>query len=301
MNLKEELIKLSKENNIDKIGFASFQNDEEYKKIEKDLTKKGFITSFHKEYNYDEYKEYKTAIVILISYYNELIENIDSLDENIVYFSSSSWGNDYHKVLNEKLTPLKELLDSKGYNSKICIDTNSLSERKLALDSGLGFIGLNTQLINEELGSYVFIGVLLTDAIIEPDKKTNKTCLKCKKCIEACPSKCINGYGSINGNKCLSYITQKKEITESEESLMNNCIYGCDICSRVCPHNKNLKTNSNFKLTGNEFININEYKHLSNKEFKEKYGNLSGSWRGKSIIERNISIYSKKLEKKKIK
>lgn len=79
---------------------------------------------------------------------------------------------------------------------------------------------------------------------------------------------------------------------------MNNCIYGCDICSNVCPHNLAIKENVNFLPTGIEFINISEYKHLSNKEWKKKYGDLSCGWRGRNVFERNVDIAKEKLENK---
>lgn len=296
MSLKDEIISLSKMYNIDEIGFTKLDFNYEYENLENEMYDKGYITSFHKKYNLDNYKDYNSAIVILVNYYNDKIIEVRNKDKNYVHFSLSSWGEDYHKVLNDKLTPLKEFLNDKGYKTKVCVDNNELSERDLAINAGLGYVGINGQFINDTLGSFVFIGVLLTDALFEYDTKVNKTCLKCMKCKEMCPTKSIKGDGSVNGNTCLSYITQKKELTDDEASLINNCIYGCDVCSLVCPHNQNLKNTTSFKELGIECINVNEYKSLSNKEFNEKYGSLSCSWRGKRVIERNINIIKEKLE-----
>ena len=85
---------------------------------------------------------------------------------------------------------------------------------------------------------------------------------------------------------------------QKEKEEFNNCIYGCDICSNVCPHNKNVEKTTNFLPTGIEFIKVKDYKHLSNKEWNEKYKNSSCSWRGRNVFERNINIYKEKLEKK---
>jgi len=297
MNNKEHLIKLSKENGIDIIGFASLERTKEEINRESELKEAGYLTPFFKEYNEEEYKEFKSAIVIGLSYYNEKIEELDNISKDTVYFSPSSWGEDYHVVLKRKLEPLKEYLESVGAKTRICVDNNSLNERYLAYKAGLGFFGINGNLINDELGSYFFIGVLLTDEVFPYDKPILNNCISCMGCVNECPASAIDMDGKVNGNKCLSYITQKKDITEEESKLLNQCIYGCDICSRVCPHNSGLKHSNNFEPLGIEFIDINKYESLSNKEFQEKYGKLSGAWRGKKVIERNITIYKEKLEK----
>lgn len=293
--MKKEIINLSKKENIDLIGFTKFLNLE-FSKISY-LKEKGFLTPFNKEYDTKEYEGFNTAIVIGCSYYNELIEKTNTLEKNTVYFSSSSWGRDYHKFLKEKLGVISDYLEEKNYKTKICVDNNSLNERYLAQQAGLGYIGLNGCLINDEYGSYIFLGVLLTDALIQEDKPLNKTCLMCMSCVIECPTNAIKENGEINGNECLSYLTQKKELNQKEITYLNNCIYGCDICQKVCPLNSNLKTNTSFVPYGIEFINLKTYKTLSNKEFDKIYGNLSGAWRGKKIIERNINEYRKTLEK----
>jgi epoxyqueuosine reductase QueG len=198
--------------------------------------------------------------------------------------------------MKEKFDIIEKYLENIGYKTKVCVDNNSLSERDLACKAGLGYIGLNGNLINDEYGSYIFLGVLLTDALIEEDNPLDKTCLMCMSCVLECPTHAIKENGEINGNECLSYLTQKKELTEVEYGYLNKCIYGCDICQKVCPLNSNLKTNTNFIPYGIEFINVKNYKSLSNKEFNDIYGNLSGSWRRKKIIERNINAYRKTLE-----
>lgn len=301
MDEKEKIIKLSKENGIDIIGFTNLKYNEEIQNFEKEMQNLGYLTPFHKKFDKNEFTEYKTAIVIGVSYYNDKILSLDSLPEEIAYFSVSSWGEDYHLGLKRKLNLIKEYLETIGSKSEIYVDNNSLNERYLAYRAGLGFFGVNGNLINDRLGSYFFIGVLLTDKEFPYDNPIKKTCLSCMKCVKSCPTHAIDMTGKINGNICLSYITQKKEITKEEESLITRCIYGCDICNKVCPHNSKLKNSNNFPLLGVEFIDVKKYKKLSNKEFKEKYGKLSGAWRGKKVIERNISIYKEKLEKNSIK
>ena len=113
-------------------------------------------------------------------------------------------------------------------------------------------------------------------------------------CLKACPTGALSSEG-YNYQKCLSYLTQKEELTKKEKNMLNNCIYGCDKCQEVCPYNQKNNNSIYFNPTGVEFINVFNYQKLSNKKFKEKYGHLSGSWKGKKIIERNIDIYKDKI------
>jgi epoxyqueuosine reductase len=303
---EQDIINYSKSIGIDIIGFTD-SNCLELK--DKLILQQQLGYSCHLEKgNIDErinpnllLDDVKTIIVIGIGYC-KTSDRLESIKDNEVYFSSSSWGIDYHQVLREKMQLMVDYLKSNYLNvkTKITVDTSILDDRYMAYKAGLGFYGKNGLLINDTLGSYFFIGCILTDLYLEIDKPLNKTCLKCNKCIDICPGKAINNSGILNAKECLSYITQKKEsLSHEEKQIMNNCIYGCDLCQRVCPHNENINiVNSEFKPTGIEFINVDDYQELTNKEFKLKYGKLAGSWRGKNTIERNIKIYKEKIAKK---
>lgn len=296
--MKEELITLAEENNIDIIGFAKVENYPElvskYELQLKENKKISFQTGAieDKAYMKDNFSEFNSIIVIGMQY--KLSKDVK---KEQVFVSSSSWGLDYHYVLKSKLEILETFLKEKGYNNKIFVDNNSFDERHIAYKAGLGFFGKNHLLINDKLGTNFFIGIILTSAIIEADKPLNKTCYSCNKCIEACPTKALNSE-ILDTNKCLSYLTQKKGLLKEEEKLFNNCIYGCDICTNICPHNNDIQNSTIFEPSGIEFIEVKEYKSLSNKQWKKIYGKLSCAWRGKNIFERNINIYKEKLEKK---
>jgi epoxyqueuosine reductase len=307
MNIKNQIIKYSKEMGIDLIGFTDSDICYPIKEKLKLSRKLNFNSEFEKGTIEERINpkllmsNVKTIIVIGISYPKNT-NRLENIKANEVYFSSSSWGTDYHKVLKDmmqKLCNYIKTIDNK-LEYKLLVDTSSLDDRYLAYKAGLGFYGKNNLLINEQYGSYIFLGSILTNLDIEVDKPINKACLNCNKCVEACPLKAINDNGILNSKKCLSYITQKKDdLTKEEIDIINNCIYGCDICQKVCPYNKDIDnhTHSEFEPSDLEFININDYKNLSNKEFNKKYGKLSGAWRGKKIIERNINIYKNKLNK----
>jgi len=289
--MKQEIIKYAKSIGITDIGFTNIKNVENIK-IKKTIP---FKSKTNKKYNL---KKYDTIISIIITYPNTC-KKLENLKDNEVYFSCSSWGNDYHIVLKEKLIDLKNYIKKyiPNLEYEILIDNHPFDDRQIAYSAGLGFYGKNNLLINPKYGSFIFIGNMLTNLHLESDKKLNKKCKSCNLCIKNCPTKALTK-DKYDYKKCLSYLTQKKTLTKKEESLLSNCIYGCDICAKVCPHNKKTTKTKMFQPSKIEFINVHKYKTLSNKEFKNKYGMLSGSWRGKKIIERNINIYKNKINNK---
>ena len=293
--MKNEIINLSKKLKIDLIGFTDLKCEDIIKDKYKLQQELGYKCSFQvgdiedKLLTSEKYKDYNTAVVIGISY--------PKIETDKIHLSSCSWGQDYHTVLKSKLDVIGRYLEENNYNYKIFVDNNAIDERYIAYKAGLGFFGKNNLLINEEYGSYFFIGVLLTSFICEYDKPTNTTCKGCNLCIKNCPTKALSEKGILNQNKCLSYLTQKKDLNEEECTYLNNCIYGCDICQKVCPHNQNIHSN-NFIPIGNEIINKDEFLNMSTKDYKERYKNNSCSWRKKAILDRNIKEYCRNKSNK---
>ena len=295
--LNEEIIDIAKGLGINLIGFCKL---EYFKDLEDILNKQrelGYKTSFQVGNIEDKTfknSEYKSAIVVGLPY-----NKIDFNDEKgKVHLSSVAVGKDYHIVLKEKLKFIYDYLIDKGYKSFIGVDNNIYDERFLAYKAGIGFYGKNNLLINDKYGTYFFIGVILTDAVFDYNKQSDKNCYGCNKCIESCPTHAINEDGILDGNKCLSYLTQKRELTEEEKKYINNCVYGCDICQTVCPYNKNLEKSNDFISDGNELIDINEFLNMSDDEYNDKYKDNSSYWRGKKIIDRNIKLYMENNLKK---
>ena len=294
---------------IEMIGFSNYYVDNELKERHLYKKRQGYDIPF----NYDPnivndprhlLESVSIIITIALPYY-KTCEQLENIKENEVYFSSSSWGKDYHTVLNKKFDQIVNFL--KSYYPCLeyikCVDTKPIDDRFWAIQSGIGFIGKNGLVVNEKYGSYIFIGNLLTNLDIKiPSQKKSlleNKCDSCNKCMLSCPTKAIKDDG-INSRECLSYLTQKKgTLSTTEIKQINNCIYGCDICLRVCPYNAKVKDGYHeFKATGIEFININTFKEMSNKEFKKNYGQLAGSWCGKKVVERNIKIYREKIDNK---
>lgn len=298
--IQDEIRRLSEKLKFDLIGFAKLKHFKNLEKILEEQEGLGYKTKFQVgniEDRVFKNSDYKSAIVFGLAY-NKPIINEENLNENEIYLSSYCYGLDYHKVIKNKLEIIKKFINEQGYVAEVFVDNNILDERYLAYEAGLGFYGLNNLLINDKYGSYFFIGVILTDATFSYGGKINKTCFLCGKCIEACPTKAINKNGILNGNRCLSYLTQKKDLTQEEEIHFNKCIFGCDICSKVCPHNDNIKIANNFKFSGIELIESDKFQNMSKKEFASIYEENACSWRGKDILDRNIKILEEKFDKK---
>ena len=206
---------------------------------------------------------------------------------------------DYHRVVNSYLAKICEYIESLGGKAKSFVDSNSLPERYIAYLAGVGFIGRNNMIITKEYGSYVFLGEIITDLEIDcKDKRTfseiseYKECIGCERCIKECPTKSINKT-KINPNICLSYITQKKEISDKEIGLLKGNVFGCDFCQLKCPYNEEVEINVLKEFKTLDYMNGDVYTFatMDNKFFKEKISGTSCGWRGKNVIKRNAIIH----------
>lgn len=185
----------------------------------------------------------KTVITLAYTYTTQ------DLPEDILHdpargiFARYTWGRDYHKVLKRKLEQLISYIESEvghSITAKAYVDTGPILERDLAQRAGLGFIGRNSQLINSQYGSYLFLCEVIMDEQCEPLTATAKgSCRNCHACVKACPTDAIVRDRTIDARKCISYLTieERGSIPEALRPLLGNRIYGCDICQEVCPWN----------------------------------------------------------------
>lgn len=214
----------------------------------------------------------KSVISVLFSYRREDLPAI----MNPPKISRYALGPDYHGVIKGMLFDLMNRIRAEfgDVNGRAFVDSAPVLERALAVKSGLGWIGKNSNLINQTLGSYVFIGELIVDSEIEPSNVviTNR-CGNCTRCIDACPNGAIVGPMVVDANKCTSYINIEKKLPlqESEYSMLNGWCFGCDVCQEVCPWNKKA-TIKNHPQLQNSKLNDLSPEHLasmSEKEFEE--------------------------------
>lgn len=237
--------------------------------------------------------------------YGEGYKMLNPSDKGIL--SVSSFGTDYHKEVNILLEKLAE-----GINKYIdfkyiaCADTSFLIDKEICKVSGIGNYGRNSLLYNENYGSFIHLGYLLTDMEIEGITIQNEEdiiqnediCGDCNICVKSCPNDAIFNKGGINSKKCISYLTQTKNYIPLEyRENMGSQIYGCDMCQIVCPKNKKILNKNSKDDYKSLYIDLRELLIISNKDFLNKYGSMAGSWRGKNIWKRNalISIGNLKL------
>ncbi|MGH7355783.1 MAG: tRNA epoxyqueuosine(34) reductase QueG [Candidatus Rokuibacteriota bacterium] len=152
-------------------------------------------------------------------------------------------GRDYHDVMRPKLRRLVELLDAAGgagVRSRAAVDTSAVLERDLAAAAGLGWIGKNTNLLHPTLGSYFFIGIVLTTAELEPDARAPDRCGTCRACLDACPTAAFPAPYALDARRCIAYLTieHRGPIDPELRPGIGEWLFGCDVCQEVCPWNR---------------------------------------------------------------
>ncbi|MCM3148922.1 tRNA epoxyqueuosine(34) reductase QueG [Bacillus pumilus] len=301
--LKEELIQYAKEIGVDKIRFASADTFDSLKDrliLHESL---GYLSGFEEP---DIEKrtnpslllpKAKSIVAIALAYPSKMKDAPRSTkDARRGIFCRASWGTDYHVVLKKKLDMLEEFLRSKHVDirTKSMVDTGELSDRAVAERAGIGFSAKNCMIITPEFGSYVYLAEMITNVPFEPDEKIEDQCGTCNKCVDSCPTGALVNPGQLNSQRCISFLTQTKGFLPDEfRSKIGNRLYGCDTCQIVCPINKGKDFHLHPEMEPDPEIAKPLLKPLltiSNHEFKEKYGHVSGSWRGKKPIQRNAIL-----------
>ena len=196
--------------------------------------------------------------------------------------SNYAWGEDYHKVLLKRLKNLALFIKNDlgiESNTREYVDTGAILERSYAAEAGLGWIGKNTCLINKEIGSYVFLGEILTDLELVYDEPVTDHCGTCTACIEACPTGALPKAGILDAHKCISYLTieyREENLPHDMAHKMGQHIVGCDICQEVCPwNNKAPETKEAAFHPRKDFAypDLNKWKDISESEFSEHFQN----------------------------
>jgi epoxyqueuosine reductase len=206
-------------------------------------------------------------------------------------------GADYHDVLRARLNQLLGQIQRLEPNAhgRAVVDTAPLLERDFARRAGLGWFGKNTMILNKRLGSYFFLGALLLDVALEPDK-THKAghCGTCTACLDACPTSAFTAPGVLDARRCISYLTieLRGPIDEELRAPMGDWLFGCDICQEVCPWNKKApgKEESVLPRPDLEALNCLELLSLTEEAFRKRFRGTALTRPKRSGLLRNAAL-----------
>lgn len=175
----------------------------------------------------------KSVIVGALSYSTQMPDKSEQLSARIARYVWS----DYYVQLRESLKQVAQKLDSDGYRTIVLADDNSIVDREIAYQAGLGWFGKNSNLLIEGAGSYFVLGCVITDASLTSSTKTVEDgCGTCRRCLDNCPTQAIIAPGVIDANKCLAWLLQKPGVFDPAfRSALGDRLYGCDDCQEVCP------------------------------------------------------------------
>ena len=184
----------------------------------------------------------KSIISIGVLYDSKRERSIEMRDKKKAWISRYAWNKDYHFTVRKMLDKLIEIMQKElnlSFNYRRYVDTGPVLDRVFAYHAGLGWFGKNSCLIHPKLGSYFFIGEILTDLELAPDETIRDYCGSCTRCIDACPTDAIVKDGVIDSKKCISYqtIENRGTIPKKIREQIGHHVFGCDICQEVCPWN----------------------------------------------------------------
>ena len=245
--------------------------DDDARRLEKWLTQ-GMNGSMHYMENHFELRVdptklvpgAKSVITLLKNYFPSQQQNSDA-----VKVSKYAYGKDYHEVIRTQLKELLWLINQHigEVNGRGFIDSAPVLERSWAIQSGLGWIGKNGNLINKQQGSFFFIATLIVDLNLQYDDAYAKDfCGSCTRCIDACPTNAILPDKVVDGSKCISYFTielKDQLIPDNMKGQFDDWLFGCDTCQDVCPWNRFSKPHQE-----TQFAPLNEVLHFTIKDWE---------------------------------
>lgn len=301
--LKQDIIEYSKQIGIDKIGFAGSDPFIEMKNLLIRQEALGYQSGFEHK-NIDErthpeliFEEPRSIIAIALAYPSKMKETPrGKRGARRGIFCRASWGTDYHVLVRQKLEQLAAYMEARVSDArlKLMVDTGELVDRAVAERAGIGWSGKNCSIITPEFGSYVYLGEMITNLPFEPDEPLHDQCGECTKCLDACPTGALVEPGQLNAQRCIAFLTQTKGFLPDEfRGKIGNRLYGCDTCQSVCPKNKGKDHHLHPEMEPDPETAkplLQSLLQISNREFKEKFGKMAGSWRGKKPIQRNAII-----------
>jgi epoxyqueuosine reductase len=215
----------------------------------------------------------KSVVSLLLNYYPSETQNPDSYK-----ISKYAYGQDYHFVIKEKLKELLFLIESNigSVSGRAFVDSAPVLDKAWAAKSGLGWIGKNSNLLTQKVGSFYFIAELIIDLDLEYDHAVTDHCGSCTACLDACPTQAIVAPYVVDGSKCISYFTieLKENIPSEMKGKFDDWAFGCDVCQDVCPWNRFSKPHNEPLLNANsELLSMSkkDWIEISEEIFKKVF------------------------------
>ena len=185
----------------------------------------------------------KSVISLLLNYYPSEFQN-----EHSYKISKYAYGQDYHHVIKEKLKELLHFIQTEigEVSGRAFVDSAPVLDKAWAAKSGLGWVGKNSNLITQKVGSFYFIAELIIDLELDYDTPTTDHCGSCTACLDACPTEAIVAPYVVDGSKCISYFTieLKDNLPQEMKGKFDHWMFGCDVCQDVCPWNRFSKSHN---------------------------------------------------------
>ncbi len=212
-----------------------------------------------------------------------------------------AWGADYHKVIKRKLLRLVDRLRSAvggDFGWKVCVDSAPILEREYAVRAGVGWMGKNGLVMSRELGSYFLLGEIITTLELEPSAPVEDGCGKCRRCLDACPTRALEDARRMNASRCISYLTiecRRERIDEKLGRKMGEWVFGCDICQQVCPYNMQgdaVETREvKFLPRGSlPYVDLQKMATISDEEYHEIYAGSALRRARPEMMRRNATV-----------
>jgi epoxyqueuosine reductase len=210
-----------------------------------------------------------------------------------------AWGLDYHEIFKEKLWALHSFVQNelgRDVEARALVDTARIVDRAVAQRAGLGWYGKNTNILNRERGSWLLLGELLLDVELPPDEPVRTHCGACTACMPACPTGALIAPGTLDNNRCISYLTieLRGPIPREMRPLIGDWVFGCDICQEVCPVNRKAQPGNHIEFASGSGIgpspSLVDLLEMGEDEFREKFRHSPvkrAKWAG---IRRNAAV-----------
>lgn len=185
----------------------------------------------------------KSVIVVAQLYHQAPPPPAPDADNRCGRIAMYAWGEDYHTIMKDKLFAMVDRMRSSldaAFDAKVCVDTAPLLEREVAAAAGIGWIGKNTLVLDHRLGSYFFLGGIVTTLDLKPDEPLPDRCGTCTACLDACPTGAFPTPYEMDASRCISYLTieHRGDIPHDLQARTGDWIFGCDDCQTVCPFNR---------------------------------------------------------------